>query len=232
MKYQFTIVNVKSNYHSFLTSQIKMGVFKQNIQIDTRDTTYGRQPPGFQGMFECYTSILQRLASLDFGPQMPLLESLKLAFNPRSVCFGYTHRFTRQMFVNFLAIAKLILKFKRTLKEVEIDFTGASDTKRNPEELQRLFGIDLMLSQEQLTEMQECTDAFNELVNLNRIRCRAINIRDNPWDWGKMNDCYKFYYEHDHCIICDVQYLCSMFCNLQCCHWDFQSFNYCSVQEI
>lgn len=166
-----------------------MCVFKPNIQIDTRD-----QPPGFQGMFDCYTSILQRLAALDSGPQMPMLESLKLAFNPRS--FGFMHRYTEQMFVNFLAIAKLILKCKRTLKEVEIDFTGTSDGMRNPEDIRRLLG-DLRLGQEQLTEMQECIDAFNELANLNRIRCRAINIRDNPWDWGKMNDYYKFYYEHD-----------------------------------
>ncbi len=159
-----------------------MNHYNPNIQIVTRlgNFTFKRSPRS-PSMFHCYTSMLQRLAALDSGLQMPLLESLTLSFNPRFTR-TYNAYSTENMFANFLAIAKLILKFRRTLRKVEIDFTGSSDGARNP-----LWGEDLTLSQAELTEMQECIDTFKELVNLNRISCRSVNVRDNPWDWGKMN---------------------------------------------
>lgn len=123
--------------------------------------------------FNLYTEVLQSLAAPNSGVGLASLESLKLSFigsvedDPPSVIVS-----SENMFRNFLAMSKFILKYRRTLKELKIGCFGATDQQGNIDETE--------LNQAELTEMRQCIAAFNEL-NLTQIQLFSIKVRGNPW---------------------------------------------------
>lgn len=123
------------------------------------------------------------MATEDRGPQLPSLETFHISYELDCIEDLYNQSFiptAKEVFQNYLAIAKVVVKFRRTLKSVQISRNEVLRTAL-------VLHVDtskIIVNQSHRLQIRRCLEAFKE-VDLEQLHITPmLDEGDYPWTLG------------------------------------------------